>query len=546
MEVPGQADKPRIARFLERHKAAVLLLIVVLGFCLRVRGLDRVGFNEDEINKLDAARGYLRGDFSLNREHPMLMKSLIAVSLAAGDRWNKGLGRSHQVPDETAVRLPNTIFGALTAVVIFLIAEEFFGLQVGLLSALLWSIGTIAITVNREAKEDTLLVLFTWLAYYFYFRAKEFSTIDVRRGQKWYAASGVSFGLMLASKYFPHYLGLNALYYYLSPNRKKYPVLHWRGYALLLGTCALAFLIANPAVFLPSTLRYMLHYAGEGTMTHHGYLMMGSFYYNDPAHVRGGMPLFFYSLMLLIKTPLPILGAFAVGLAEVFRRRRENGPYFVLLMFFFWIIPFSLFDTKWLRYMLSWMPTVYIISAIGLVEILSWCREMAQRRIGRRLVPVLVTLVAAFFLLEPAWVGAKSGPFYTLYLNPVGVGRTGYYFPHDEMNDAGLREAIQKICKEAPHGASVGSEGGPVFAYYFHKFGRDDLHYFDLSDQVKRVEAPPSAYLVVQDGRKYFENVTFIRTVESYQRPIWVVTADGADAARIYRDEEFAQLGKPQ
>ena len=63
---------------------------------------------------------------------------------------------------------------------------------------------------------------------------------------------------------------------------------------------------------------------------------------------------------------------------------------------------------------------------------------------------------------------------------------------------------------------------------------------------MKRVEAPPSAYLVVQDGRKYFENVTFIRTVESYQRPIWVVTVDGADAARIYRDEEFAQLGKPQ
>lgn len=546
MQVRGQADKPRIVRFLEGHKAAALLIIVILGFCLRIRGLDRVGFNEDEINKLDAARGYLRADFSLNREHPMLMKSMIAVSLAASDRWNKGPGRSHQVPDETAVRLPNTIFGALTAVVIFLIAEEFFSLQVGLLSALLWSIGTIAITVNREAKEDTLLVFFAWLAYYFYHRAKEFSTIDVRRGQKWYAASGVSFGLMLASKYFPHYLGLNALYYYVSPHRKKYPLLHWRGYALLLGTCALAFLIANPAAFLPSTLRYMVHYVSEGTMTHHGYLVMGRFRYDDPAHLRGGMPIFFYPLMLLIKTPLPILGAFAVGLAEVFRRRRENGPYFLLLMFFLWIIPFSLLSAKWLRYMLSWMPTVYIISAIGIVEILSRCRKMTEQRINRRLVPALLTVIVAVLFLEPVRAAVTSGPFYTLYLNSVGMGRTGYYFPHDELNDAGLREAIQKICKEAPHGASVGSEGGPIFAYYFHKFGRDDLHYFDLSDQVSRVEAPPSSYLVVQDGRKYFENVTFIRRVESYQRPIWVVTLDGADAARIYRDEEFAQLGKPQ
>jgi hypothetical protein len=92
----------------------------------------------------------------------------------------------------------------------------------------------------------------------------------------------------------------------------------------------------------------------------------------------------------------------------------------------------------------------------------------------------------------------------------------------------------------------VGGVGGPVFAYYFHKFDRGDLRYFDLSDPVRRVDAPPSGYLVIQDGRKYFENFTFIRRVESYQRPIRVVTVDGAAVARIYRDEEFAQLGKPQ
>jgi len=40
---------------------------------------------------------------------------------------------------------------------------------------------------------------------------------------------------------------------------------------------------------LPSTLKYMLSYGGEGTMTHHGYLMMGQFYYNDLAHLLGGM-----------------------------------------------------------------------------------------------------------------------------------------------------------------------------------------------------------------------------------------------------------------
>jgi dolichyl-phosphate-mannose--protein O-mannosyl transferase len=127
--VDGQDETSAFTRWLERHVTAALLLIVILGFGLRVRGLDRVGFNEDEVQKVNAARAYLRGDFSHNLEHPMLMKSMIAVSLAAADCWNSGLGRYHQVSDEIAVRLPNVVFGALTAIVIFGIAREFFGLQ---------------------------------------------------------------------------------------------------------------------------------------------------------------------------------------------------------------------------------------------------------------------------------------------------------------------------------------------------------------------------------------------------------------------------------
>src|SRR5262245_35062374 len=154
----------------KKHKTTALLLIVSLGFFLRLYGLERVGFNDDEINKVEAARSYLRGDFRVNLEHPMLLKSLVTLSLVGADLWNRGSGVAHQIPDEVAVRLPNALFGSLTAIVIFLLAQEFFGFEVGLLSAFLWSVGTIAITVNRLTKEDTLLVFFTWLAYYFYLR----------------------------------------------------------------------------------------------------------------------------------------------------------------------------------------------------------------------------------------------------------------------------------------------------------------------------------------------------------------------------------------
>ena len=339
---------------------------------------------------------------------------------------------------------------------------------------------------------------------------------------------------------------MNFLYHYLSGKNQQHPPLRRRDLTLLLGACALLFVLFNPVVLLPSTLRYMLHYAGEGTMTHHGYLMMGRFYYDDPAHLGGGMPIYFYPLLLALKTPLPVLGALLVGLVEVGRRRREPGPSFLLFMFLFWIVPFSLLSAKWMRYMIAWMPTVYIIAALGLAKIFSWSRALARKDTQRRLAPALAGVLAAIFLLGPAWVSAKSGPYYSLYLNPLGQGRVGYYFPHDEVNDMGLREAIAGIAQEAPTGAEVGGEAQPVFDYYFSKFHRGDLRYFDLSDQVKRVEAPPSAYLVLQDGRKYFENIAFIERVESYESPVQTVEVGGAHAVRIYRDQEIAELRMAQ
>jgi hypothetical protein len=209
-------------------------------------------------------------------------------------------------------------------------------------------------------------------------------------------------------------------------------------------------------------------------------------------------------------------------------------------MFLFWLVPFSMVSAKWLRWMLSWMPAVYIISALGLVRIFGWASALVSQT-RRHWAPALATIVALVFLAEPVWVAATSAPYYTLYLNPLGLGRTAYYFPHDEMNDMGLREAIGHISRHAPCGATVGGATEPVFNYYFHRFGRNDLRYFDLADHTQRVAAAPSAYLVVQEGRKYFENIDYVRTVEAYETPVQTVQIGGAEAVRVYRAEELAQ-----
>jgi hypothetical protein len=210
-------------------------------------------------------------------------------------------------------------------------------------------------------------------------------------------------------------------------------------------------------------------------------------------------------------------------------------------MFLFWIVPFSLLSAKWLRWMLSWMPVIYIVAAIGLVKIFSWTRSLVSESRGYSLLPALNAAMFLVFLVQPFWTAAKAGPFYSLYLNPLGRGQAGYYFPHEEFADAGLRPTIFKICREALAGSSVGAEAPPVFAYYFHQCGRDDLHYFSLSG-ASLESLPPSTYLVVEDGRKYFENISFIEAITSRQDPAWTTAIDGVPAAAVYRTSELMGL----
>lgn len=100
-------------------------------------------------------------------------------------------------------------------------------------------------------------------------------------------------------------------------------------------------------------------------------------------------------------------------------------------------------------------------------------------------------------LLQPARAVATNGSYYSLYLNELDGESLGYYAPRDGVNDPGLREAIAQIGERAPQGARAGGETAPV------------------SDQAKRMERRPGAFVAVQDRLSSFENASLIRRVES-------------------------------
>lgn len=521
---------------LERSLVLALAAMVVLGLGLRLRGLGSIGLAEDEVNKVEAVRAYARGDFRPNAEHPMLMKALIYLSVRAAGAWQALTGEA--VSDEAIVRLPNVIFGALTAIPLFLLTAAFFDRRTGLLAATLWSFGINAITYNRIAKEDTLLVFFLLFAFYYYLRAKQTSGHEAKRKRRFYGLSGISFGLMMASKYFPHYFGLNALYHHYFHVRKTeegeppggvHPI-----YYLAL---AIAFLVANPAVLLPQTWEYMNAYSSEQMLKHSGYLMGGQLYKNNMASTPfWGTPVYFYALFLAIKVPLSVLAAAVIGLVVSARRWRQPGHAFVLFMLFFWIVPYSLIGAKWARYTLSVMPFVYMIAAVGIVWLVDWCTARARRAGAERSLQIaaVAVLIVAFVVL-PAWTAYANGPHYALYTNAVGAGRAGYYFPHDEFYDDGLREAIKYVCDTAPGGALLINETPGVVRFYLEKYGRPDLQSRVLSDLSFTLTGDePEAYVIFQQGRTYFENQEELKTMRERYRLVQTVCVQGLTAAEVY------------
>jgi transposase len=216
------------------------------------------------------------------------------------------------------------------------------------------------------------------------------------------------------------------------------------------------------------------------------------------------------------------------------RRWRHPGHAFLLLMFILWIVPYSLMGAKWLRYTLSLMPFVYIIAAIGIMTFAGWVVSFFKRAKERANFFAYAAIMLIFIAL-PAWAAYAHAPHYALYTNALGANVAGYYFPHDEFYDDGLREAIRYVCETAPQGATVLHETPGVARYYLQKFGRTDLQSRVLSDaKLNLADAPKPAYIIIQRGRTYFENQQKITEARARLPKVHEVYVWGAQAAEVY------------
>ncbi len=523
-----------------RLLVATLAVLVLAGFALRVSNLSAEGLSEDELNKLQAVSDYREhGLTSANGEHPLLMKALLTVSLVFADKWNgTSLGSHHTISPETALRVPSVVFGAFTAILIYLLAAELFGAEVGLIAAALWAFDPSAIGFNRIAKEDTFLLFFFLLANVFWLRGQRIAeSRSNQRAIKYYWATAAAFGAMLASKYLPQIITITIGYYWAF---QAVPETRWRlgkkRMLMFFVIMGVVFLALNPPILWPATWRQMGLFAGQKLVSHDGYEFMGKLYSHRMTDWLNGTPWYFYHVFVAVKLPLLTFAGFLVGLPLLFRRKLGDGRYFILLWLFLWMMTFSFAGGKFTRYFTVALPAVLITSAIGVQFAGHWIAQGLSRllsagwprsyvRVGLALLVVLTSLKAA----------ADSSPHFRLYTNALGGGaKEGYYFPHDEFYDASMRDVMFEIAKRARPGAKVASESPSLASYYAQRANRPDLVCVFLSDPNALKQLSEGDFVIDARGRRYFSNELVTAALKQSSTPAFQVFLGPIPSASVY------------
>jgi hypothetical protein len=524
-----------------RGALAFLAVCVTLGLWLRIQGLAQEGFSDDELHKWLAANRYLLGDFGGDDlEHPMLMKSLIALTLL--------VGRQLQWAPETITRLPNAVGGGIAVIVLALLGRRLFGRVAGLFAAAVGSVSVSWIGYQRIAKEDALLGLFLLVLCLCLAEAKAAADGgEDARSRRFELGAAAALSAMLAAKYYLQlafipivavlWIGRTQTVYRVRPRR----------WAQLILTSFAIWVCLNWMIVLPSTVKYILDYvAGAkhgGRATHLTMLFMGRLYRNVFHAGWDRMPVSFFPVFAAVKqTPVVFLFSL-VGLAWAIWKRHPSQR-LVLAWMAVWFVGHSISGAKYARMFVPIFPSFFLLASSAAALFVERARASRFAFASR---PV-AALLAALLIGPELGASISHAPHFRTYVSPLGGGDrlVTWYFPHDDYFDAGFREAIEYVAAHAEPGAEVSSEIDWTARYYAQRFGREDLFFSMIRPKEACRGGGRTCYVAVQEGRLYEANQKAVQQL-AMRKPWHVVQIRGVDVVRVYRlapgDSPFPNSG---
>ena len=449
----------------------VLLLVLLLGFGLRLYQVDAEGLWYDELGTalytspdkslLEVVRGPL--EVPVIPAPPLYFVSTYLFRLAGGSDF--------------VLRLPSVFYGVLAIAAIYVLGRDLLGPRQGLVAAFLLSISAFHVRYSQEARYYALLMLLGTLSLFFFCRGLHRN--DARSWAGYVVTSSLAVYTHLFAFLFLAVEGLYAVAHFVAGRMghrpapaKQRTVVGWRRDPFVSFLLSAAVMAALYLPMLPFTLGGLVGGKGLGGRVPTVVSRTSLSYLAGIVDLFGagpGLPLLSY------------LAALGLGVYFLFRRAREQLALCVMWM----VLPFLVVlmvpagHSFRLRYVIFVLPVfLFIVSAglVGLGELISgWAaRRSASDRTA--IVASAATLTASCALL-----------------GVLSVGALGSYWDEEKQPWDSASSFLQAVVQPAELVVATGEDYADRLLY----FG------YDASGVRYLASCPCPARVVVEDWHRF-------------------------------------------
>jgi 4-amino-4-deoxy-L-arabinose transferase-like glycosyltransferase len=493
-------------------------------------------------------QGAIDSAWSINHEHPALMKTLFGVSWwLLHEKW-------HVFSDaSTAFRLPGMASAAVAIWVTYLFGARAYSRRAGLIAAFLLALMPRVFFHAHLACFDVPITAMWILCVYVHWRAQE------RRGIGWALAAGIVFGLTLETKHNAWMLPAALVPHALFVHRHAI----WRG--LKAGRVALPSSLVSMATVGPAVFLALWPYLWNDTMgrlqwyvdfhLHHEYYnieFLGKNYFGPPSP-KGYLPTMVMATVPTVTLVLFLIGTFdraRVGVQRLHAwigsllRRSVAGrlprdaretDLLLLLSFAVAVSPFFLPRTPIFGGTKHWMPAYPVLALLagrGFDVVAAAMRRALPTLAAPRLRAAEAAL-AASVLAAPLAETAHSHPFgLSAYVPLVGgtAGGADWGLNRQFWGFTTQSAAAEYLNDKAPGGATVFISDTTWDAWArMQEEGR-------VRSDLRAVGAPHDGTFALVQHELHMNEVDYDTWVAlGTDAPVYVVAHDGVPIVSIYR-----------
>lgn len=506
------------------------LILMIAGYASVVLTQNKVGYAWDEsyyiepsAKAADWLTEVLRGHKPFSREkideywkerseHPSVQKILSGVAL-----------RTFRDPKAhlEAARLPIAILFGITLTLIYLVGRRAFGPMSGLIAAVLYATLPRVFGHAHFATLETPLLFMIMLVVFCYLRGLD--------SLFWAVMTGISFGLLLATKINGFFLPIPLIIWGQLYARRKY----MNNLFAMLFLGPIVMVAVWPWLWHDTAARLLeyLHFHAIHQKT--AVWFMGEKWGYDAAHANA--PWFYPSVMLAITTPIVALALMAVGMVRtaIQPQRRPYGAFFLICALVMWAVASAPGTPKYdgERLFLPVFPFLALLGGSGFVSLMRRIEGVLGRfgaRDPRRREWFTHKVAFAFvlmLLLDGGGAIWRYYPFMLSYYNPLVGGLKGASRDFEAIYwGEALNDDMIRFLNSLPAGSKI-----KVLAMNEQNF--KDLQAWGILDTKLRFDGdPPYDYHILQNRRGLFKRPERALADTRIFPKIYEVTADPVDA----------------